>query len=1359
MSGLAWGAPWGGGWGTGAGLPATANPLLDDPALRLIVEIGRGALPLTLPAFLGSGPLLVSTEDLYVPGLARPRIRPYAAQVLADNPSGYWRLGDLDGTQMRARVGLHGTYVNGPTLQTTGPLAGDTNGAVTFAAASSEYAWVPADSAWDVGATQALTLACWVKLAAAPASNRFVLVERNDGTGYYRLAIDTSGRVTFHLHGATGGEAGGHAIGNICNNAWHHVVVVRDVATATLRLYVDAMLRGAYADTTTGTICATQPLWVAAHGTSAVVDQYLTGALDEMALFRTALPAARIEAHYQAGRFNSQTFVAGRLVDVPALELATADLFGGLPQADQLTVRLRTHDPDSEEPDLSAWMARECRGWPVRGHLYDVTTGTLVEHAFVGQLAGIQQDLGTTTLLCTAGDPGRLVDTLPALVVATDWAPDAPALPAGGLGAVVPLGVGIGRSIDLPCVKGRAADEETLATITATAANVGTNTLTVDPLDLDLVATGDGPYTLVTTGTLPAPLVAGAPYWLIIVDATTLALAATPGDALADTPLAIALTAAGSGTHTLTTGRAAQRDPHYDYACSGNVGVVAVTVDDAPVLRAEHVISPAEGEDPGFTILHRAYRPDDVGLTTLRFADDVVGSRVRATVQRVYPDVDADVLGEWKWLHGGHDDVGGLHAVAGTALGASTAGTDDLCRGPNPLGFGAVALDGVDDYWQTAFHPGLLAQTFTVETWIYVTGTAAVATIAAGPGLPVDTFDVPAWYLQYNHTNQRVDAFFRIEPLTSTSVFGDNGSAPSGRWLQVALVVAPDHAWLYVNGALVGDDAKSAIVYPTPLDRGLVFGRRYDSTFTVPYALKGRLGYTRVSTVARTAREIADAYYRMRRNPIRAWRTLEAVAGTRIDETTADTATAAIDAVEGGALHADGWLTAPRALEQIRQEFVPFRDLRFGRTATGALTVAAATPAASVGLTLDVGAGHNNVVELATRVRASLAEAVRTLPVQFRLTGEGSLLLTRAVHSVGRIGDPLVLPWVDDIVTADIVGCFRAKRLRTRDERIDLTTTSEARAAVPGLLVRLTSIGNAIRGREYETVRVLRLPSRTGLTVVPYDALDFVYEPNAQLPPETQPVVLRTLDLGTTPSVLVTRDGNVLTLELADLQTETLRPVADGPVQQFGTIVGAARAWAAVAEASADGDTSYVEAAGSARLRVRCGVPTHPLARVRSITITVRAKALTSAVVTLFPMVGAVLSTGAALTTSYADYAVTWRYNPATGAPWTIGDLNALDIGVQLLGTTPVRVTQMFATYEATAPDPDLLGGVDWWRVGPSASQPATPASTDVRTTRGAGLVTTYQEGLASGTHWYWARPLDRRGRPVAVVGPGTVVV
>jgi hypothetical protein len=90
----------------------------------------------------------------------------YSDEVLADNPAGYWRLGEPSGTNANdeSTNNLDGTYVNTPTLGVAGALTSDSDTAVVFTAASSESMTVPDNAVFDFG--NVFTLEAWVKRTA-----------------------------------------------------------------------------------------------------------------------------------------------------------------------------------------------------------------------------------------------------------------------------------------------------------------------------------------------------------------------------------------------------------------------------------------------------------------------------------------------------------------------------------------------------------------------------------------------------------------------------------------------------------------------------------------------------------------------------------------------------------------------------------------------------------------------------------------------------------------------------------------------------------------------------------------------------------------------------------------------------------------------------------------------------------------------------------------------------------------------------------------------------------------------------------------------------------------------------------------
>ena len=1379
---MGWGAPWGDPWGESSiptSTSAASSLLLANPQLRLLLEVELGTYPYQLPAYRGVGPFMVSTDDIYVPALPRRRVRPYVQEVLEDDPVAYWRMDTLTAASQAGRLGPTITLVNTPSVRVDGLLADCGNKALQFAPASLEYGFAPANTAFDILAAQSFALEAWVKVFALPAPTaRFTILHRQGGSAgspYYRFGIDDAGRPDIFVRGTGGGENGINGAVNLVDGDKHHLVVERDAASDTLTIYVDGVLKGRITDPSIGDLATLNPLWVGVSGITTPTNGYINAIVDEVAFYRHILGPHRVEAHHQSGRYNQQFFWGRRLVDLPSLTLSGGDIYGGLPQLETIQARFRTLDPTSVIPDLNVWMTSQTiHGKRARAHLLDLDTGEVATDIFVGKVANVRQpDLHTTEVTFSASDLARLYDALPWLTVTPENFPDAPTF-----GDVVPLGVGAGRRVRCPIIRAQVGTDDDFLQLTA-AANASTDLLTVSPaIDLNLFGDGDGPFYLATSGTMPGALDAITPYFLIVESATTVRLALSPGDALADVPLFVDITSNGTGTLVMTYGRAPQRDETTDAAVGiGNVGIVDVEVDGESTLPARQIIIPATDQDPGFTIRHRDYAPRGRNLTTLRFPVDMTGSEIRATVQRCYPDVDSSVIAEWKWLHGFQDDVGGLDAFPGVTLGPSDITTASLIRGPNPLGLGGVYLDGANGYLETPFVPALGAlRAFTFETWILVQDDATLSgNFITGPGTDnTGALDAPAWACTYLPNVHAVQYSSRTGVNTINPTTMPANSVPVGRWVAIGGIILPNRVRLFVDRVLVADDnTATPIVYPENIGRGLIFGRIF--TGTPPTRFRGGIGYTRLSSIAREPNDLARAYFFMMRNPIEAERTLMLEAGVKIDSASFDDASVKMAAIQGGRVRADGWLSAKRDVVVIRNEFIPFGDLSHGVSTFGRMTVNVSGPPLDDTVdepVFELGGGRNNIAAFGGRERASTAERVMVLPVQYRIGDDGSFKqLVRRVFADGRTGDPLRLPWVDDGLSADIIGCRRAKHMRSWDEFIQITAGHDGRAVVGGNTARLKIPQLAI-DRRYWPLRALRSPSDVTMGLVPYVEEDWTEYTPGIIPPETSPLYLKRLQLGPNPTLFVAKSGNVLTATVGTLIVDTLRPRSNGPTQQFSTIVGATEAWAALAETSADGDTSYIATVGGyAEFIAHLTTPTPTPARINALTVRVRARKTTVSTALLRPIIrdpanpvaqSGLLTIGGdtfGLTTSYADYTVRFGANPATGLAWKLSDANAALAGMQASGPDAIRVTQLSVDYEAQQDVPDRIGRVDIWVQGPSGSPlPAAP-ETDPPTTSGTSLTVTWQQTLAAGTYYVTARVYDRGRNLVATIGPQALVV
>lgn len=231
-------------------------------------------------------------------GVARatvgPRVRGsgYAQTVLANNPLGYWRLGEASGTTMgdASGNGRSGTYVASPSLGTTGLVTGDTDTAATFTAASSQYGEVTAAS-W-MNSLSAITLVAWIKPSATTAVG-VVSRDLTGANGPWRLRL--SGNVFQFLlwHPSLTVLS---TTGTLTAGTRYHVAATYDGAT--MKTYLNGSPDGSSAQTGALNASDNPNLRIGAYGSAG---EYFSGVIDEVAFYGTALSAAAISADYAAG--------------------------------------------------------------------------------------------------------------------------------------------------------------------------------------------------------------------------------------------------------------------------------------------------------------------------------------------------------------------------------------------------------------------------------------------------------------------------------------------------------------------------------------------------------------------------------------------------------------------------------------------------------------------------------------------------------------------------------------------------------------------------------------------------------------------------------------------------------------------------------------------------------------------------------------------------------------------------------------------------------------------------------------------------------------------------------------------------
>jgi hypothetical protein len=224
----------------------------------------------------------------------------YPTTVLADAPTSYWHLGEAAGTLPMADASGNnhsGTYRSGLSFGATGALTGGSDTAVS-SPGSSGIAYTNQQQA---GPT-VYSLEAWVKTSSFNGGKIIGLenVQTGWGTTYDRqLYMTNNGRIAYGILSA-GVQQTVITTASYNNNVFHHVVATQGAGG--MALYVDGVLVGTNATVTPD---AATGYWRIGGGNltgwpSAPSSSALIGTFDEIAVYPTALSAARVAAHFAA---------------------------------------------------------------------------------------------------------------------------------------------------------------------------------------------------------------------------------------------------------------------------------------------------------------------------------------------------------------------------------------------------------------------------------------------------------------------------------------------------------------------------------------------------------------------------------------------------------------------------------------------------------------------------------------------------------------------------------------------------------------------------------------------------------------------------------------------------------------------------------------------------------------------------------------------------------------------------------------------------------------------------------------------------------------------------------------------------
>jgi hypothetical protein len=215
--------------------------------------------------------------------------------LVASTPGllGYWRLGESSGTTATDLTGAHdGTYEGGYTLGVAGALTGDTNTAAAFNGTTG-YVELPA-----LGSSSDWTIEGWTDLAGSATGNNALFA----GFGGPRLLVTPDG---YYADDYTNATAAGKMHGATASNigTWAYWALVRNGSTLTV--YRDGVELASSSLAGEGPTTLTGDIGAESNGA-----YHLAGAVDEVAVYDTALPAATLLEHYVVGAFTPAPYAA-----------------------------------------------------------------------------------------------------------------------------------------------------------------------------------------------------------------------------------------------------------------------------------------------------------------------------------------------------------------------------------------------------------------------------------------------------------------------------------------------------------------------------------------------------------------------------------------------------------------------------------------------------------------------------------------------------------------------------------------------------------------------------------------------------------------------------------------------------------------------------------------------------------------------------------------------------------------------------------------------------------------------------------------------------------------------------------------
>ena len=220
----------------------------------------------------------------------------YSEAVLADNPIGYWRLGEQSGSDALDLSGhdLHGTYRGNVILNQPGAILTDSNLSAQFDGSTGYVDVAPDDRLNKL--RNNFTIEAWVRKSEGPLDGIIVSNKGSFGNGY-ALGIDS---IIPRIHFVTFGKKDYLYPFSFSENQWTYIAVAFD-SSNDAHFYVN----GKFEKTVGGISPASINSNAFNIGRAPYIDsmgsyRHFPGGLDEVAIYGRSLSQEEIYEHYRA---------------------------------------------------------------------------------------------------------------------------------------------------------------------------------------------------------------------------------------------------------------------------------------------------------------------------------------------------------------------------------------------------------------------------------------------------------------------------------------------------------------------------------------------------------------------------------------------------------------------------------------------------------------------------------------------------------------------------------------------------------------------------------------------------------------------------------------------------------------------------------------------------------------------------------------------------------------------------------------------------------------------------------------------------------------------------------------------------